>query len=234
MAEPLAAALRALAASVAPPASPFEPQTARFTLSIIMPDLLVAAAPRLVAALTREAPGIEVRLGPIAPALSRLLAADPPALALTPTRFVDGEVRARPLGVLRFAVAGRRGHPALRRRLTTKRWLAHGHVVVRIENESTNLIEQALARRGLGRRVSLQAPSFLAGLLVVARSDLLMNVPVPIARDAVAALGLALREPPIALPEVPFALAWHPRFHHDPGHRWARERVLAVLAPVFA
>lgn len=124
-------------------------------------------------------------------------------------------------------------HPALRRELTTESWLAHGHVVVRIDNEPTNLIEQELARRGLVRRVGFQSPSFLAGLLVVARSDFLMNVPVPIVQDAASALGLTLHDAPIALPRVPFAMAWHPRFHHDPAHRWARERVFTALAPTF-
>jgi DNA-binding transcriptional LysR family regulator len=233
MAQPLAEALRALAASVSQPDAPFDPAKARFSLAIAMPDLLTAVAPRLVSALTSEAPSIEVRLGNIVPALSRLLASDPPGLALTPTRFVDDDIRARPLGELSFAVAGRRGHPALRRELTTKSWLAHPHVVVRIDNEPTNLIEQELARRGLVRRVSFHAPSFLAGLLVVARSDFLMNVPVPIVHDAAAALGLTLRGAPIDLPNVPFALAWHPRFHHDPAHRWARERVLTALEPTF-
>jgi len=232
IAQPLAEALRALAASVAP-AEPFDASTSSFTLGITLPDLLAPLAPRLVAALVGQAPGIQIRLTHIAPGLSASLASELPSIALTPTRFVDDGIRSRSLGELSFGVVGRRDHPALRRPLSTERWLAHAHVTVRVGNERTNVIEEELARRGLVRRIGLEVPSFLAGLLVVARSDFLMNVPLPLVDEAASALGLRLREAPIPLPSVRFALAWHARHQHDPAHRWARERVFAAVRPAF-
>lgn len=232
IARPLAEALDALAASVAP-AEPFAPATSRMSLGIAMPDLLAALAPQLVNALVGQAPGIEVQLTNIGATLSTTLAAERPSLALVPARFVDDDIRVRSLGDLRFAVVGRRRHPALRRPLTTERWLAQSHVVVRVGNERTNVIEDELSRRGLSRRVGLEVPSFLAGLLVVARSDLLMNVPVPLVNDAALALGLQVRDAPIALPRVRFTLAWHARFQHDPAHRWARDRVFEAVQTAF-
>jgi DNA-binding transcriptional LysR family regulator len=229
---PLAQALRALAESVAP-AERFDPATSRFALGIAMPDLLATLAPRLAAALTHEAPHIELRLINIRPELSVELAGDPPSVALTPARFVDGDIKSRSLGELRFGVVGRMAHPAFRRALTTERWLAHPHVTVRIGNERTNLIEEELSRRGLARRVGLEVPSFLAGLLVVAGSDFLMNAPMPLVNEAAAALGLRLCKAPIPLPAARFALAWHARFHRDPAHQWARERVFAAVRPAF-
>jgi alkylated DNA repair dioxygenase AlkB len=56
-----------------------------------------------------------------------------------------------------------RGGRALRGRLTTARWLEHGHVVVRLGNEQSNLVQAEFARRGLARRVGLEVPSLLAG-----------------------------------------------------------------------
>jgi DNA-binding transcriptional LysR family regulator len=232
IAGPLAEALRALAASVAP-AERFDPSASRLVVGIAMPDLLATLAPRLAAALTNEAPHIEVRMTPIAPALSTTLAGDPPGMALAPARFLEGDIRSRSLGELRFGVVGRKDHPALRRALTTERWLAHGHVTVRTGNERTNLIEEALARLGLARRVALEVPSFLAGLLVVARSDFLMNAPMPLVNEAAAQLGLRLRDAPIPLPTVRFVLAWHSRFEEDAAHRWARERVFTAVRPAF-
>jgi DNA-binding transcriptional LysR family regulator len=126
----------------------------------------------------------------------------------------------------RSAVGARRGAlvPTPRalgiaRPLATERWLAHAHVTVRVGNEPTNVIEEELGRRGLSRRVAIEVPSFLAGLLVVARSDYLMNVPMPLVDEAAALLGLRLREAPIQLPRIRFALAWHPRFQADPAHQ---------------
>ncbi|CAN92400.1 transcriptional regulator syrM [Sorangium cellulosum So ce56] len=72
-------------------------------------------------------------------------------------------------------------------------------------------------------------PSFLAGLMIVASSDLLMNAPMPLVHAVAGVLGLVVREAPIALPPVPFALLWHERFQADPAHRWARERIAAAM-----
>jgi DNA-binding transcriptional LysR family regulator len=105
--------------------------------------------------------------------------------------------------------------------------------VVRIGNERTNVIEDELARRGLVRQVGIEVPSFLAGLLVVAGSDFLMNVPTPLATEAAVALGLRLRDAPIALPTIRFALAWHARHQHEAAHRWARDRVFATVRSAF-
>ncbi|MRG93388.1 hypothetical protein GF068_15920 [Polyangium spumosum] len=96
------------------------------------------------------------------------------------------------------------------------------------------MVAEALRRRKLARRVALEVPSFLAGLHVVAASDLLMNVPVPLVNDVAAALDLVVRPAPLPLPSVPFALLWHDRFQHDEAHRWARDVVAAAVDPRFS
>lgn len=58
VAGPLAAALRALHAAVAPP-SRFDPATSH-TLSLAMPDLLMPLVPGLLAELAAEAPGVDL------------------------------------------------------------------------------------------------------------------------------------------------------------------------------
>ncbi len=232
MAQPLARALRALHDVVVPPAR-FDPRTSSYSLSIAIPDLLAPLCSRLVADITSAAPGFGVQLVNVAPALSTSLSTGSPGLALVPARFVDGGVVARALGDVHFGVVGRRGHPALKKPLTVERWLAYGHVVVRVGNERTGLVEEELARRRLTRRVGLEVPSFLAGLLALTRSDLLMNVPVPLVLDAAKELGLRVRELPLRLPSLRFAMCWHERFRNDPPHAWARERVWSAVRPAF-
>jgi len=233
MAEPLAAALQALDEAVAPPAA-FDPKSARFALSLVMPDLLAALGPELVAGLAREAPGVQLRMVGVMPDLATNLSGAERSLALVPARFVGDDMQTRSLGELSFAVAGRKRHPAFRGALTIPRWLAHPHVVVKLGNDRTNVIDDELGRRGLSRRVGLEVPSFLAGLLSVARSELLMNVPVPLVNDAVKVFGLSLRDAPLPLPRLRFVLAWHARFQHDAPHRWVRERVLTAVRRAFA
>ncbi len=158
VAEPLRDALRALEAAVAPPQL-FDPRTSRYAVSIAMPDLLAPLAPRLVAVLVTEAPFVGVQLSPIVPALSAALAKGRPVLAITPTQLVDGPVITRALGEARFGVVARRGHRALRGPLTIARWLEYPHVLQRLGNDQMNTVEAELLRRGLRRRVGVEAPS---------------------------------------------------------------------------
>lgn len=230
---PLAEALRALALAVALPAS-FEPRSAKLGLRLLLPDLLMPLVPRLLNALRREAPLLELQVHAVTAELSEALSSTTPSLAMAPAHFVRDQILTKTLGELRFGVVGRRGHAAMRKPLTLEGWLAHAHVVVSVGNAVANPIEVALAERGLERRVGLEVPSFLAGLFAVSCSDLLMNAPMPLVSEARQRLSLQLREAPLALPRVRFALCWHERFRRDPGHRWMRERLFEAMRPLFA
>jgi len=232
MTEPLAAALRALdAALAAPPA--FDPARTRCRASIVMPDLLATFAPDLVAQVSARAPGIELRFVGVTGELSRVLAGQELSVALVPARFAAEDLQSRAVGELRFGVAGRMGHPALSRRMSLERWLAERHVVVSVGLERSNVIDEELTRRGLERRVGLVVPSFLAGLLSLTHSDLLMNVPVPLVDEAAKRLGLRVCDAPLPLPKLRFSLVWHPRFQHDPAHAWLRQQVLERVQHAF-
>jgi len=230
VAAPLAQALRAFDAIVAPQKS-FDPGTTAYTLSIALPDALAPLAPRLIAAFAVDAPRFGLRLMPVVPALPEALAMGEPVLALAPLGLVSDRIMTRALGEVRFGVVGRQQHPAFRTKLTTKAWLAYGHVVVRLGNQQTNTIDVALARQGLRRRVGLEVPSFLSGLFALPSSDLLMNGPMQLLDEAAAQLHLTVREAPVRLPRVRISLCWHRRFHEDAAHKWARERVLNVVGP---
>lgn len=232
MAPRLAAALDSLDDAVAP--ATFDPATTTATCSIALPDLLAPLLPGLLAAVAERAPGVDVRVRPVGAGLMDDLEHGTPALALAPRSFVSDGNRARGVGDLTFAVAARAGHPALRRRtLTKERWLAHGHVVVAVDNGHKGVVGDAIARAGHHRRVALEVSGFLAGLHVVAASDLLMNVPMPLAAPAAAALGLVVVEAPLPIPRVPFALLWHERFHNDQAHHWWRSLVFDAVTPHF-
>ena len=224
MQQPLDAALAALQAAVAPPAR-FDPRTSTRTFTLAMPDLLAPLLPLLHEALTRDAPGIDLRVVNVSANLHEGLATGTPDFALAAAHDVSPSARVLKLGEVRFGVAARRGHPLLRGKLTVERWLSVGHVVVRMGTQSPNTVGVELARQGMRRRVAAEVPTFLAGLMLVAGSDLIMNAPLELVGALAKTLKLELREAPVKLPSVPAALIWHERSHHDEGHRWARERI---------
>ena len=101
------------------------------------------------------------------------------------------------------------------------------------ETTQPNTVDAELLRRGIRRRVGVEAPSFLAGLFVVSASDLLMNAPIPLVNEAAATLVLTIREAPLRLPRVRLSLCWHERFQADPAHQWARERIFETAKRAF-
>ncbi|MBV1860361.1 MAG: hypothetical protein KUG77_18255, partial [Nannocystaceae bacterium] len=225
---PLAEALGALERAVARPGG-FIPATAQLKVAVALPDLLAPLLPSLVAALHRQAPGLEVRIVPIPADLPTALAGDDCWLAIAPTQFGSDTTIARGLGSLHFGVVARASHPALRRNLTLKRWLSHPHVVVSVGNSTRNVVGRALAEAGLERKIGLRVPSFLAGLVAVSTSDLLMNAPMPLGDDVTRLLGVATRKLPLAVPAVKLSILWHERMHHDPAHIWVRQQLYETV-----
>lgn len=232
LAGPLALALAALEA-VVERRRPFDPRTDRYALTVALPDLLAPVVGPLTARLQREAPGVTLRFAPIPPKLSEFLAGPTPLLALAPAHFAASGSVTRLIGTLEFAVACRRDHPSSGERLTRAAWLRAGHVVVRTGNDAPNPIEVALSQLGEQRHIALEVPSFLMGLLAVATSDLMMNVPVPLASAAADQFGLCVLRAPIPLPAVRFSLLWHERFTADSAHRFVRELLVETLTPAF-
>lgn len=201
----------------------FDPATAERTFVLACPDMLAPVLPEVLAALG-GAPAVDLEL--------TVAAGRPPVdeadvvLGVLPERAPG--VIARSLGSIHQRVALRPGHPALDEPWTPETWVAWPHVLVRTGTPGPSLVEHALAEAGLRRRVGLAVPTFLLAPHVVARSDLLFTSVGELLERL--PLDLVLREPPLPLPPVRVAAMWSERFAADPGHRWFRERVVAVAA----
>lgn len=227
----LAAALAALSEAVSP--SSFSPATHTGLVTLALPDLLAPVLPTVLQAVTASAPAVDVGVRAVCAQLVDALAAGDPSLALLPMHLADDQLTSRVVGGLQFRVAARRGHPAIRRgTLALERWLSYGHVVVAADHQP-GAVSQAITRAGHRRRVALEVSTFLTGLHVVADSDLLMAVPMPLAEEAVARLDLVVVDPPVTIPALRFVMAWHPRFDTAPAHRWWRNLVYDTVTPRF-
>lgn len=225
---PLTEALAALQKALVSP-SPFVPHLAQFTVTIVLPDILSLLLPRLRACLHAEAPSLQLNVRGLPRNLSEVMREDERTLVVAPEQFASPTTQVKRIGLLKFGVFFRDQHPLSTGRLTLKRWLSHAHVVVSIQNSQSNLISTELEKRGLTRQIGLVVPGFLAGLLVVADSDLLMNAPVLMARELTIRLGLVTRPLPLPVDPVQLSLLWHGKYQADPAHSWLRSRVHAFL-----
>ena len=118
----------------------------------------------------------------------------------------------------------RRDHPIFDSEITPERFAVYPQISVSRRGRANGPIDAELANYKVQRRVALITPSFHSAMFSLPDSDLILPMPANIL-NSVAKLGLPLRsfQIPLALERVTVMQAWHPRFHHDPAHRWLRQ-----------
>src|SRR5690606_33023150 len=87
-----------------------------------------------------------------------------------------------------------------------------------------------LALHGRTRRVIATVPDLSTALFTVTTTELVCPAPELLTAPACAALGAAVFDIPLPLPDPVVAMAWHPRNTADAGHRALRELIAEVLA----
>lgn len=222
--EPLRQALDALAHALAP-ARPFDPAAALHTWRIAATDYgestIVLPALR---GLRSAAPGSRLALLELVPPrIARQAEQGEIDLALDTSEGAPQGLRRRALFRERYVLAGRAGHPRLKRRPTPTQFCKLEHVVVSPDGGGfRGVTDQALSQAGLARRVVLSVPHFLFVISALLDTDLVAMLPSRLVRDAP---GLQVVEPPVAVPGFEMAMLWHERRHRDPAHRWLREHI---------
>lgn len=126
----------------------------------------------------------------------------------------------------RFVCVVRGDHPGVGDELDLKTYTELGHVLVSPTGSGTGWVDQALAERGLGRRVVLRAPSFLIAPVTVAASDLVLTAPESAVRPFIEGFGLRHVALPIELSPLALVLSWHRRSTDDPAQVWFRELLM--------
>jgi DNA-binding transcriptional LysR family regulator len=226
---PLAAALTAVRTLVT--AAAFDPKTATGGVRLVAPDFEAAALiPPVLAAFKAQAPGLDIALLPRGVDPLAALLADEADLAVGVHATAPAGYRRQRLYGDTMVCVLRRGHPAIARGLTLARFAALDHALITITGEGGGVVDAALARQGLARRIALRVPSFLAAPLVVARSDLVVTMPRRIATEFAAITPIVLVEPPLPLPGFTVSQVWHERQHADARHAWLRATVAAAAA----
>ena len=93
-------------------------------------------------------------------------------------------------------------------------------------------MDDALAERGLARKVTRFVPYFVVALDLVSRTDCVLTVSERLATAYADRFALQVLKPPLALPAYTICQVWHPRVDADPSHRWLRRLVLEVAGEV--
>ncbi len=229
LAEPVRQALALLEAALSHGPG-FDPATSTRAFRFYMSDLgQIEFLPPLVERVRRAAP--QVRLEAVAMEVEDIgdaLAAGSLDLAVGFLPALGPPVRRQPLFRDPYVCLMRADHPAAGARLTKRAFLEASHALVSYKG-GHRVIEEALERAGLARRIALRVPHFTVVPMVLERTDLVLILPSRVARVYERRGRFRSLPPPVAIPPADVAAHWHERFERDPGGRWLRDRVIELF-----
>jgi DNA-binding transcriptional LysR family regulator len=222
----IAATFREFDAFWATPA--FAPESAAGTVRIAATDYAAQLfLPALVARIRGAAPGIDVEVVPWSVDARRLIEEGAVHLGLNPLGAAPRGFYRRRVADDRYAVVLAAGHPLARGPLGVARFADASHVLTVTEGGELGVVDRALRRRRVHRRVVVRVRDFATAAAMVAASDLLATIPHRLALSVRDRFDLVVRDPPIELPPIRVDLVWHERRHRDPLLAWVRR----LLAP---
>jgi DNA-binding transcriptional LysR family regulator len=227
LAQPLRNALSEMQLALEPVA--FDPAKAdrHFTLAVNNYAAVVLAPP-LVAAVTAAAPSVRLDLRPSG-TLDLFQQMDRGDLDLVLGRDDDPVERFARTDLLEdpFVMVMRRGHPAIRRKLSPAAFAALPHLEISSSGEDTGFIDRWLAKNGCQRHIALRAP-YLSAASVLVQSDFVATLSRRIAQEFVRNHPLEIRQPPYESPRVRTTMLWHRRLDRHPAHHWLREIIVSL------
>jgi DNA-binding transcriptional LysR family regulator len=231
VAEPVRQALALLESALAHGPG-FEPATSTRAFRFYMSDLgQVEFLPALVERVQRAAPGVRLEAVAADPEhIGDALGAGALDLAVGFLPALGPPVERRALFRDPYVCLMRADHPAVGRKLTRKQFVEASHVLVTYRGGGHRVIEEALERAGVARRIALRVPHFTVVPMVLERTDLILTLPARVARVFERRGRFKSLPPPVPMPVAEVAVHWHERFEADPGNRWLREQVVQLFA----
>lgn len=210
----------------------FDPKTADRIFRIGLPDSMeVLVGPKLLAHVCAEAPGIRFRF--YSTDERRLLDeidADHIDLGIGIGTFPDGQThhKRRILSTDTYLCMFDAEKTRLEPPISLDDYLRLPHILTSLRRGERGVVDDALSKLGLARKIAVVTPRFVAVPLLVASSPVVTTMHARLARYFAGRLNLALSPPPIELPEVTMSLLWHASYDSDRGHAWLRKTIAEI------
>jgi DNA-binding transcriptional LysR family regulator len=207
----------------------FDPATAARQFRICMADSShLCLMPQLLVHIRTVAPKVRLVAAGIDGQTARALESGEADLALGFVPWLESGFYQQTLFPQDWVCLVNARHPRVRDTLTLDAYKKEDHVAV-TGGTGAQLLEDAMARRGVRRQVVLELPGFLGLSGIVSATDLIATLPRQIGETLAGLAGVKVLECPLKVPYVNIQQHWHARYHHDPGNQWLR----GVVAKVF-
>jgi DNA-binding transcriptional LysR family regulator len=86
-------------------------------------------------------------------------------------------------------------------------------------------VDEALAKIGAKRRITVFTRHYQAASSLAERQDLIATVPSKMARLQQDNNRVSIVPPPFDIPSIELTMAWSPLLQHNPAHKWMRELI---------
>jgi DNA-binding transcriptional LysR family regulator len=208
----------------------FEPTRSERLFAIIATDhAQVLVLPPLVAAISRVAPGVRLRVtsyvGHEPP--PGLLAGDA-ELALGSFARAGAPFRRRALLRDPFVSVVDARHTHIPTAPSMKRFAALSHIALSGPSHSRPMFDQLLAREGVERRVVVSVPNLLAAALLLPHGEFVFTLPRGLVPLLERLAPVRVLRPPLHIEPLSLAALWPEPLQTDPAHRWLRDRLDAL------
>lgn len=203
----------------------FDAATARQVFTVATNDYFTAVvAPALARIIDAEAPNIDVRIVPTAGRTFEMLDEGEADVACTAASAPAERFGAEVLVEDDYVCVVRRGHPFATKPPTIAQYAKAKHVLVSPRGDARGFIDEALAERGMTRRIQMTVNHFAAAPAIVASTDAVLTVPALIAKAFGNRRIATFRCPlpaPLGLRQM--KMMWHERLGRHPAQAWFRE-----------
>jgi LysR family transcriptional activator of mexEF-oprN operon len=210
----------------------FDPAAARANIRIATGDPAgTVVAPRLLGLLCKEAPGINIRLVVLdkRDAFDRLDRGDIDLVFSTFTR-VPKRIRRERLFTDTYVCIVRRDHAsrAVRQTLDLETYVTTPHILATLAADDRGIVDEALTKLGLRRRVAVTVPNVYLIPRLVAETGMISHLPRRIAAEMLRGYDLVMFPPPVALPEWHIDMYWGAASASEPTTSWIRSRLSGI------
>ena len=207
----------------------FDPATASCQFRICMADSShLCLLPQLLARVRATAPGVRLVAARIDEQTGPALESGAADLALGYVPWLESGFYQQTLFPQDWVCLVNARHPRIRRTLSLQAYRDEDHVAV-TGGTGAQLLEEAMARHGVRRRVVLELPGFLGLSGIVSNTDLIATLPRQIGETLGSRAEVKVMACPLDVPSVDIKQHWHARYHQDPGSQWLRGLVAKAL-----
>lgn len=218
-------ALDTIRATLADPQT-FDPASSPKTFTIATSDYFASMIlPVLLGILRHQAPLINLRLLPVEKeSLANSIENDQVDVAVGTFDNLPPYILQQTLLSEQFVGIARSGHPALENGvMSLENFVSFPHALFTLRRDDTGIIDQALAKRGLKRRIALTVPYWFALPAAIESSELLVAIPSCMAAHVTGHYSLQIFDIPLKLSSWSISMLWSTLNDQNPENLWLRQ-----------